>query len=488
MTLSRQELVEEALKTQNVRLSDSGALIAETGRYTGRAPENRFIANHPEISNDVDWGANNQPMEPQLVSEVIKKVADHVSTQRKYNFSGFLGAFSLRLHSVSAWHTLFALNMFRRDRGLAKLPEGSEIEIFHAPFTSPQQLGINVEQKALVVLDFVNRKIAICGTEYAGEIKKSAFTMANFLFPAMGILPMHASANCMPDGSNSCVLFGLSGTGKTTLSADPERALIGDDEIIWTDRGISNLEGGCYAKLIRLSEKSEPEIYKAVNQYGAIEENVVVDPRTGCVDYDNDTITENTRGSYPLEFLSSIYNVDKVASEPTSIVFLTADAFGALPAVAKLSPEQAIYHFVSGYTAKVAGTELGVKEPKAVFSTCFGAPFMPRAPMEYARMLAQKAAKSGASFWLLNTGWANGGYGKGDRFPLSVSRALLKAIQNKSLDQSKTVKHPVFGFEVPVSCQGVDEKWLRPPEGDQVGALQKEFEANPVVRRAGLTF
>jgi phosphoenolpyruvate carboxykinase (ATP) len=271
---------------------------------------------------------------------------------------------------------------------------------------------------------------------------------------------------------------------KTTLSASPDRFLIGDDEIIWTNQGLFNLEGGCYAKLIDLKKETEPEIFAAVNKFGAIQENVVFDSQTRLVDYNNRSITENTRGSYPLEFLSKIYQ--QAAAEPRTIVFLTADAFGALPAVARLTPEQAQYHFVSGYTAKVAGTELGVKEPKAVFSTCFGAPFMPRSPLVYAKMLAERAQKVGASFWLLNTGWTQGGYGKGARFPLHVSRTLLAKIQSGELEKVTTKKHPVFGFEVPQSCNGLENEWLKIPEGHAVQELRTKFEANPLIQQAGL--
>jgi phosphoenolpyruvate carboxykinase (ATP) len=488
MELSSTQLIEESIKKENVSLSASGALITRTGRFTGRAPENRYIAKDPSIENEISWGANNQPLEPGMVSRFTAALAAHVEKKAHYTFNGYLGPYALRCRSVSAWHTLFASNMFRSTPIANLLQSGEIIEIYHDPDIRPKDLGIPYEKDALVALDFVNKRIAIAGTQYAGEIKKAAFTIANFILPPSGILPMHASANCLPDGSRSCVLFGLSGTGKTTLSASPDRALIGDDEIIWTNQGLYNLEGGCYAKLINLKPETEPEIYAAVNRFGAIQENVGYDPNTRLVNYDDNSLTENTRGCYPIEFLRNVFSPNKAASEPETIVFLTADAFGALPAVARLSPEQAQFHFVSGYTARVAGTELGVKEPKAVFSTCFGAPFMPRFPMVYAKMLAERAAKSGASFWLLNTGWTQGGYAKGQRFPLKVSRTLLSMIQSGQLAKASTRKHPVFGFEVPATCPTIEDKWLESPQGQVVTELQSKFENNPLIKEAGLRF
>ncbi len=329
----------------------------------------------------------------------------------------------------------------------------------------------------MIVLDLAHREVGIVGTAYAGEIKKSVFTTCNYWAPEYGSFPMHASANCLTDGSSSCVLFGLSGTGKTTLSASADRALIGDDEIIWDDAGIYNLEGGCYAKLIDLSAEREPEIFRAVQSPHAILENVVLDAQ-GRVDYADRSLTENTRGSYPLQALNNVYDQRKRAQAPRTIVFLTADAFGALPAVAKLDEDQARYFFMSGYTAKVAGTELGVKEPKAAFSACFGAPFMPRPASYYAKMLVDKVRSSGASVWLLNTGWTRGGYGVGERFPLKVSRALLKAIQSGELAQAPAQKHPIFGFEVPQSCPGVEASYLELGDLEKAAALKKRFEDN----------
>ncbi len=288
---------------------------------------------------------------------------------------------------------------------------------------------------------------------------------------------MHASANCRADGSHASVLFGLSGTGKTTLSADPERALVGDDEIVWTDDGLWNLEGGCYAKLIDLDADKEPEIFRAISKPGAILENVSMD-EAGRINFADRAKTENTRGSYPLSSLKSIYRQDRGAQAPRTIVFLTADAFGALPAVARLDSHQAQYHFISGYTAKVAGTEMGVKEPKAAFSTCFGAPFMPRPSAVYAKLLAERARASGASVWLLNTGWTGGGYGKGPRFPIPVTRALLRAIQSGELEGGSFVKHPVFGFEVPTRVPGVEASYLALPEGDGAAKLARLFAEN----------
>jgi phosphoenolpyruvate carboxykinase (ATP) len=326
----------------------------------------------------------------------------------------------------------------------------------------------------LILLDLAELKVAVIGSQYAGEIKKSAFSMINYQIPERDILPMHASANCLEAGKDSCVFFGLSGTGKTTLSAAHDRFLIGDDELLWTETGISNLEGGCYAKLIDLDPKKEPEIYRAINQFGSIMENVVFDAETRSVNYADRTRTENTRGSYSLSSFEKVFDQSREAEAPKNVVFLVADAYGALPAVAKLDSDQAQYHFLAGYTAKVAGTELGVKEPQAVFSSGFGEAFLPRHASVYAKLLAKRAKAAGTNFWLLNTGWF-GGYGKGDRFPISVSRELLRQIQAGSLMTGSFSKHPIFGFDVPQSCPNVDSKYLESPKGDGVMALAEKF-------------
>lgn len=474
-------LFDKALEDGQARLSNHGALIVETGEFTGRAATKRFVIAHPELKSNIYWGKFNQEIEPKEGLAFLKAVEEQFLSRKSFEYQGFVGPFQVQVKSPSAWHIAFAQNMFRESSINAvatQIKNSKKIEILHLPFDDARKLGTGYPDKTAIVIDLVQQKIAIVGTAYAGEIKKSAFGMANYLLPEHGILPMHSSANCLSDGTNSCVLFGLSGTGKTTLSASADRALIGDDEIVWTKTGISNLEGGCYAKLIHLDPKKEPEIYEAVNQPGAILENIVYDSETLEVDFDDASKTENTRGSYSLDHLSQVFTQDREASAPKHIVFLTADAFGALPPVARLNPYQAQYHFMSGYTAKVAGTEIGVKEPQATFSACFGAPFMPRHPKVYAAMLMESAKQNQTEIWLLNTGWQEGGYGKAERFPIPVSRQILSAIQSGELSKAKMTKHPVFGFEVPESCPGLESKWLKIPEGEVVAKLAKRFVEN----------
>lgn len=473
-------LIEEAIRAGRGVLNPHGALMVDTGKWTGRAVEARRIVDRPEIRADVAWGKVNKPIAPAESDTVFAAIAQRLQHVKSYQMKGFVGPFPVEVHSTSPWHIAFAQALFRATRidAFKGWDKQEPIRIYHEPYLTTSELGCECEQETLVALDLQKRRVVIAGTAYAGEIKKSAFSMANFLLPKLGILSMHASANVREDGSETCVLFGLSGTGKTTLSADADRALIGDDEILWSSTGISNLEGGCYAKLIHLTEDREPEIFRAVNRFGAILENVVYDRGTREVNFDSSMRTENTRGAYPISHIEHIHPQGIEAPFPRTIVFLTADAFGALPAVAKLDPWQAQYHFVSGYTAKVAGTELGVKEPTATFSQCFGAPFMPRAASTYAAMLAEKAAAAGAEFWMLNTGWFGGGYGRGTRFPLPVTRALLRAIQSGKLSSAPAVTHPVFGFQVPISCPDVEGKWLVMPSGPEVRALAEKFDAN----------
>lgn len=473
-------MIEESIKASTALLSREGALIVETGRHTGRAVKDRFIAERAEIKNTIAWNSSNQPIDPQFSAEFFSKLEQKLRSTKTHQMSAYVGCFPIEVTTTSSWHIVFCHNMFRRrpspiDLGGKPTPK---IRVFHDPYGKVSDYGLKHSSETLLILDPVEMKAGIVGTAYAGEIKKSAFTLCNYALPQFGIFPMHASANCLEDGSESCVLFGLSGTGKTTLSASADRFLIGDDEIVWSSSGLSNLEGGCYAKLIDLAIEREPEIYRAVNRFGAILENVVFNPETREVDFTSRAKTENTRGSYPIEFIQKIYRQEAEARAPKTIVFLMADAFGVMPAVAKLDSWQAQYYFISGYTAKVAGTELGVKEPQAAFSTCFGAPFMPRHSAEYAELLARHVEKSGAKVWLLNTGWTQGGYGKGERFPLAVSRRLLSAIQSGELDKQPTTRHPIFGFEVPTQCAGVDPKYLGLPTGDGVSALSAKFKTN----------
>jgi phosphoenolpyruvate carboxykinase (ATP) len=483
--IMRAEFLEDAICHKDVQLLESGAIAAATGKHTGRSANSRFIARDSETETNVDWGDVNKAMGREDATRFLTTIERKLSDQKTYKVKGFIGPFPLEVITPSAWHAAFADNMFR---GLA-IPSLTEqvralgitanrpIRIFHDPMTPASQYGITAPEDACILLDPANLKVAIAGSAYAGEIKKSAFSLANYLLPSTGILPMHSSANCMSDGSKSCVIFGLSGTGKTTLSAQAGRDLIGDDEIVWSERGISNLEGGCYAKLIGLTEESEPDIYRAVNSFGSIMENVVIDPATRTPQFMESTKTENTRGSYKLGSLARVFDQTREAKLPEAVVFLTADAFGALPALARLDEWQMRYHFMSGFTAKVAGTEIGLKEPKAAFSACFGAPFMPRAASVYAHLLAERVKASGARVYLLNTGW-RGGYATGKRFPLAITRRLLECVQTGEIEKSKFVRHPIFGFDVPVAVAGIDSEILAAPTGPQVEDLAKRFIAN----------
>ena len=474
--LNFDQLIEDAVKQDLGVRNSFGVFVTSTGKYTGRATNQRYFMDRENVSSKVDWGKVNKSLDLKIGDSFFSAVKKVVSESTPFSFKGSAGPFDVEVTSMSPWHIAFCENMFRGE-GVKFAEVGAPIKVWHAPYLKASDLVEDYEDEALILVDLEKREIAIAGTSYAGEIKKSVFTTCNFWAPEYDSFPMHASANCMDDGSKSCVLFGLSGTGKTTLSASADRALIGDDEIIWDKNGVYNLEGGCYAKLIDLKSESEPEIFKAVHASHAIMENVVLDDKGGVV-FSDRSKTENTRGSYPLSALDKVYKQDCRAQSPEHVVFLTADAFGALPPVALLDEWQAQYMFVSGYTAKVAGTELGVKEPQAAFSACFGAPFMPRPPAFYAKQLIEKVKSSGAKVWLLNTGWTQGGYGVGERFPIHVSRALLSAIQNGSLEKAEMQKHPVFGFDVPKSCEGVDAKYMSLGDIEKSKKLGKLFVEN----------
>lgn len=476
-------MIEEALRQNRGVLSRDGALIVETGKHTGRVTDHKYIVRSRETEDRINWSKVNQPIDESFTEKLFHKLGEKIQSASKfYSFEGSIGGFPIVVRSMSPWHVAFAENMFREmnDGAHFRSPAkaGERIQIFHDPYGKVSELGLEFASETVVILDPERLRVAIIGTAYAGEIKKSAFTLCNYRLPAEGYLPMHASANCLEDGSETSLLFGLSGTGKTTLSAAPDRFLIGDDEIIWTPQGIFNLEAGCYAKLINLSPEREPEIYQATNRFGAILENVAYDRESRRVDFSSSEKTENTRGSYSLQGFPKVYRQDVGAEAPKHIIFLMADAFGAMPAVARLDPWQAQYHFLSGYTAKVAGTEIGIKEPKAAFSTCFGEPFMPLHPQVYAKMLSELAEQSRTKVWLLNTGWTRGGYGKGERFPLKVTRTVLSMIQSGELEKERCVKHPTFGFEVPVKCPDLDSDWLKAPESQAVGTLAGLFQKN----------
>lgn len=475
------QMMEEAIQLGLATRSRSGALVVETGKHTGRSANARYICRDASTDSTINWGKVNQPVTRDFTDQFFQSVQGELEKRKTYQTKRYVASFPVSVTSDSPWHIAFADNMFRSSPvdSLSKTTQSfsRSIEIFHLPYTKASSLNLSSDAETLIILDPAQTRIGIVGTAYAGEIKKSAFTLCNYIFPEHGILPMHASANTTDAGENSSVIFGLSGTGKTTLSACSERAIIGDDEIVWTSNGISNLEGGCYAKLINLDPEKEPEIYRASNQEGAILENVVLDGE-GNVDYNDGSKTENTRGSYSITALDTVFDQTREATPPKSIVFLAADAFGALPAVARLDRWQAQYHFISGYTAKVAGTEIGVVEPQAVFSACFGGPFMPRQADVYSSLLSRLAEEQGASIWLLNTGWIEGGYKSGKRFPLPETRKILRAIQSGEMAKQPTVTHPVFGFEVPTSCDGIDSKWFEIPEGPQVEHLADLFRAN----------
>jgi len=477
------KFIQEAICQNRGTLLSSGALAVRTGRHTGRAASSRYIVRDEMTEGIVDWGDVNKPWAREQADKFFADIQSRLADTTVYTVEGFIGPFPLEVKTTSPWHAAFADNMFRSRfiADLAAQASGQKakletIHIWHDPYVKASDYGLTAPEDAFILLDPARMRIGICGTAYAGEIKKSAFSLANYLLPAADVLPMHASANCREDGSRASVIFGLSGTGKTTLSAQAGRYLIGDDEIVWGAKGLSNLEGGCYAKLIGLTEEREPDIYRAVHQFGSIMENI---------DFADDLVpnfastahTENTRGSYKLSALERVFDQQAQAAHPETIVFLTADAFGALPAVARLDEWQMRYHFMSGFTAKVAGTEIGIKEPKAAFSACFGAPFMPRPASVYANLLAKKVRETGASVWLLNTGWI-GGFQKGQRFPLALTRRLLELIQTGELERGQFAKHPIFGFDVPVSAAGIERELLASPVGPQVEDLAKRFATN----------
>jgi phosphoenolpyruvate carboxykinase (ATP) len=459
------ELNEMAVKGGEGVLASSGALVCETGTRTGRSPQDRFIVAHGASRDRIDWGKVNQPVEPEAFDALMDRVRTHLEGRDLFVVDGFVGAdpnhrIKLRVIAELAWHALFCKQLFRR-------PDEDELDDFEPEFTilaapsfdaDPQRDGTN--SNTFVGLDLERRQVLVVGTHYAGEMKKSIFTSANYLFPPQNVLPMHCSANVGERG-DVALFFGLSGTGKTTLSADPHRSLIGDDEHGWSDSGIFNFEGGCYAKCINLTEESEPQIWRAI-RFGSVVENAVVDMKSREIDYDDDSLTENTRAAYPLEFIPGFVPEGR-AGHAATVVFLTADAFGVLPPISKLTPEAAMYHFLSGFTSKLAGTEAGLgSEPQATFSTCFGAPFLPLPAAEYARMLGDRIERHGAQVFLVNTGWTGGPFGVGERMNLKHTRAMVDAAAAGELASVETRRHPTFNLDIPVSCPGVPDEILDP--------------------------
>ncbi len=457
-------LCEEAIRREEAILSCDGALVVRTGAFTGRAPDDKFIARDATTEDAVWWGKVNRAFPPDAFERLERRVAEHLGERPLFVQDSWVGAdpdyrISVRVISESPWHALFSQIMFIRP-GRAELDgRAPDFTILHAPSFRADPARDGTASGTFILLSFSRKKVLIGGTGYAGEIKKSVFTILNYLLPQRGVLSMHCSANVGPAG-DVALFFGLSGTGKTTLSADPERRLIGDDEHGWSERGIFNFEGGCYAKTIRLSAKTEPDIYAAVRRFGALLENVVLD-EDRAPNFDDSSITENTRGAYPLEYIRNVEPGGR-GGHPSAIVMLTCDAFGVLPPIARLTPEQAMYHFLAGYTAKVAGTENGVTEPRATFSACFGAPFMALHPSVYARLFGEKIARHGARCYLVNTGWTGGPFGEGQRMPLPLTRALVRAALAGTLDGVEAWEDPVFGLRVPARCPGVPTDILTP--------------------------
>lgn len=459
--LGTAQLVEKALQRHEGILASGGAFVVQTGQFTGRSPKDKYIVREPDTETTVEWGSVNQPMPEQIFDQIYSRLTKSWESDELFVQDCFAGAdpdYSLPIRVVAqrAWHALFARQLFIRPDPEKTEEHVPEFTVFFAPafFTSPEKDG--TRSKTCIAINFKKRAIIIAGTEYAGELKKSIFTVLNYLLPARRVFPMHCSANIGADG-RVALFFGLSGTGKTTLSADPERRLIGDDEHGWSSRGVFNFEGGCYAKCIRLSREKEPQIWNAI-RFGTVLENVAVDSTLRLLDFDSEALTENTRAAYRIEFIDNAV-VPGVGGHPAHILFLTADAFGVLPPISRLTPEQAMYHFLSGYTAKLAGTERGLgSEPQATFSACFGAPFLPRPPLEYAKMLGDKMREHNVKCFLVNTGWVGGPYGVGNRMNLSYTRAMVTAAVDGKLDHVPTHPHPVFQVGVPVACPGV------PPE------------------------
>ena len=462
--LSVPELFEHAIRRGEGRFSAHGCLVTNTVPRTGRSPNDKFIVREPSSEDRVWWGEVNVPTTQAIWDKMKARVTAHLDARAElYVQDVWCGwdpqvRMKVRVVTQNAWQNAFARNMFVRPAAEDLADHKPEFTVLHAPDCLARGKEDGLHSDAFVLVHFGEKTVLIGGTRYAGEIKKSIFSAMNFYLPARGILPMHCSANTT--GENTAIFFGLSGTGKTTLSADPGRRLIGDDEHGWGDNGVFNFEGGCYAKMIKLSPTAEPEIFATTRRFGTILENVVLDADR-VPDFDDGSLAENSRGSYPLEFIDN-RELSGMAGHPQNVVFLTADAFGVLPPVARLSSAQAAYHFVSGYTAKVAGTEIGVKEPKATFSSCFGAPFLPSHPITYGVLLRRKLAEHGSSVWLLNTGWTGGPYGVGTRMSIRHTRALLNACLDGSLAEGAFRTDPVFGFEVPTACDGVPSGVLDP--------------------------
>ena len=458
-------LYEEVIRRAEAMVAEEGPLVIYTGKLTGRSPNDKFFVSEPSSQDHVWWGKVNRPIDAEKFERLKARILDYFSRKELFVQDCYGGAdpayrFPARIITDTAWESLFAYNMFRH-------ADPVPLKDFMPEFTVLVASGFEADPEIdgtrsdVVVAIHLGQKLAlIAGTRYAGEIKKTVFTVLNYLFPMQGILPMHCAAN-IGAGGDTALFFGLSGTGKTTLSADPRRRLIGDDEHGWSDTGVFNFEGGCYAKVIRLSAKDEPEIYAMTRRFGTILENVVIDFETRKIDLNDETITENTRASYLLSALDN-FEPSGMGQHPANVIFLTADAFGVLPPISRLTPEQAMYHFLSGYTAKVAGTEKGIKQPQATFSTCFGGPFMVHHPMVYARLLGEKIRKHGSQCWMVNTGWTGGPYGIGNRIKIAYTRTMIDALLNGALNDVQYAADPVFGVQVPQTCPDIPAGVLNP--------------------------
>lgn len=468
-------LYEQIVRRYEGAICHLGPIVVDTGDHTGRSPNDKFIVKEPTSENDIWWGKVNRPVPQETFDNLLRRIQAYTQNRDLFVFDGYAGTdenyrMPVRIITEYAWHSLFARNMFVREKDPEKLanfvPEFTVINVprFHA---EPKFDGTN--SQTVILMDFGKRMVIIGGTEYAGETKKSIFSAMNYYLPKRGVLSMHCSANYGQTKDDVALFFGLSGTGKTTLSSDPGRTLIGDDEHGWSDDGVFNFEGGCYAKVIRLDPKGEPEIYATTRRFGTILENVVYNSDTRYIDLNDDSLTENTRSSYPITHIERA-DPAGLGGHPKNIIFLTADAFGVLPPISKLSNAQAMYHFLSGYTAKVAGTERGVKEPQPNFSVCFGAPFMPLHPGRYAELLGQLIEKHGAKVWLVNTGWTGGPYGVGSRMKLAYTRQMVTSALNGALDNVETFTHPIFGLEIPAHIENVPDAILNPRNTWQDGA------------------
>ncbi len=458
-------LYEEAIRRGEGSVAEGGPLVMLTGEHTGRSPNDKFIVRDAATESQVDWGNVNRPLKAEHFDRVHEKVVRHLSERDLFVadcYGGADPAYRLRVRVVTehAWHALFARTMFIRVPFAEQADFQPDFTILHAPTltTNPETDGTRTG--TFILVNFAKRLVLIGGTSYAGEIKKSVFSILNYLLPPKGVLPMHCSANIGKRG-DTAIFFGLSGTGKTTLSADSSRTLIGDDEHGWADNGIFNFEGGCYAKVIKLSPEAEPEIYATTRMFGTVLENTVLDHATRRLNLDDALYTENTRACYPVDYIPNMA-LDGRGGHPQNVIMLTADAFGVLPPVSQLTAEQAMYHFLSGYTARVAGTEKGVKEPQATFSACFGGPFMARHPSVYAKLLGEKIARHGSKCWLVNTGWSGGGFGVGERMKIAHTRAMIRAILEGKLASAPFATHPNFGVRMPEACPDVPADVLNP--------------------------